>query len=77
VDDLLDRGVAEQDPRRRAMLYRQAEREVLIDAPLVPLYHTVGILAVHGGIRGLEPTPLGLAKAELEKVWFEAQEDLR
>ena len=77
VDDLLDRGVVERDPRRRAMLYRQAEREVLIEAPLIPLYHTVGILAVHRGVRGLEPTPLGLAKAELENVWFDDQERSR
>jgi peptide/nickel transport system substrate-binding protein/oligopeptide transport system substrate-binding protein len=77
VDELLDRGVVERDPQRRAMLYRQAEREVLVDAPLIPLYHTVGILAVHRGVRGLEPTPLGLAKAELENVWLEQREDDR
>lgn len=77
VDELLDRGVSERDPQRRAHVYRQAEREILVDAPLIPLYHTVGILAVHDGVRGLEPTPLGLAKAELEKVWFEEEGSAR
>ena len=38
---------------------------------MVPLYHTMGVVAIRANVRGLEPTPLGLAKVELERVWFE------
>jgi len=70
VDELLTEGRAERDPNARARIYREMERTILGDAPIIPLYNTVGVLAEHSNVRGLEPTPLGLAKAELERVWL-------
>ena len=55
-------------------LYRSLERHVLRQAPMVPLYHTLGVVAVHDHVNGLEPGPLGLAKIELERVWLERAE---
>ena len=72
--ELLKSGAAEPNPDRRAAMYRQLERHVLDLAPLVPLYHTVGLLAVRTEVRGLEPSPLGLASARLERVWFASTE---
>ena len=70
TDELLARGAAELDPVERGKIYRSIERHVLKQAPLVPLYHTLGIVAARHELKGLEPGPLGLARLDLEKVWF-------
>jgi len=70
TDRLLVRGAEELNPRERSRIYRELERQILKQAPLVPLYHTVGIVATRKRVRGLEPGPLGLAKVELERVWL-------
>ena len=70
TERLLDRGTSDRNPETRARTYRELERHVLHDAPIVPLYHTVGVIATHDHVRGLSPSPLGLAKIDLEKVWF-------
>jgi ABC-type transport system substrate-binding protein len=74
TERLLDLGTGERNPETRARIYRELERHVLNDAPIVPLYHTMGIIATHDRVRGLSPTPLGLAKVEMEKVWFSPEE---
>jgi ABC-type transport system substrate-binding protein len=72
TDRLLAQGTAEFNPVERARIYRRIERQVLEQAPLVPLYHTMGIVAVQSDVKGLAPSPLGLAKVDLEKVWIRA-----
>ena len=67
---LLERGIREFDPVTRARIYRRLEQQVLEQAPLVPLYHSVGIIAVRDNVHGFHPTPLGVAKVDLEQVWF-------
>jgi hypothetical protein len=62
------------NPVLRAELYRELERHVLELAPLVPLYHTRGLLALRHEVRGLEPGPLGLASIRLERVWLARSE---
>jgi ABC-type transport system substrate-binding protein len=74
TDRLLELGAVEPNPVARARLYRSLERHVLRQAPMVPLYHTLGIVAVHDHVNGLEPGPLGLAKIELERVWLQTAE---
>jgi ABC-type transport system substrate-binding protein len=54
----------------RAEIYRLAEERILDLAPLVPLYHTMGVVAVRENVRGLEPGPLGLGSVDFERVWF-------
>jgi ABC-type transport system substrate-binding protein len=70
TDELLERGASELNPVERSRLYRELEHQILERAPLVPLYHTVGIVAMRDHLRGVEPGPLGLAKVEFEKVWL-------
>jgi ABC-type transport system substrate-binding protein len=72
---LLERGARETNPVSRARIYRSLERRVLNDAPLVPLYHTVGIVAMRDRVRGLKPGPMGMAKVDLEKVWLSSAGD--
>lgn len=68
VDALLDRAAVETDQDRRHELYREAERRILADAPVVPLYHGVEHVLIKPYVRGLEVTPMGildLASVEL------------
>lgn len=60
VDALLDQAAIEPDEARRLALYREAERRILADAPLIPLYHDVEYMLVKPYVRGLELTPMGL-----------------
>ncbi|GAB4435895.1 MAG: ABC transporter substrate-binding protein [Chloroflexi bacterium OHK40] len=60
VDALLDAAAVEADETRRHELYRQAERRILADAPVVPLYHDVDHTLVKPYVEGLEVTPLGI-----------------
>jgi len=73
TERLLELGTQETNPVERARIYRELERHILSEAPLVPLYHPVGIIAVRENVEGLNPTPLGVAKVDLEKVWFRPQ----
>jgi ABC-type transport system substrate-binding protein len=66
----LERGVREMNPVERAKIYREAEERILELAPLVPLYHTMGVVAMRENVRGLEPGPMGLASVNFERVWF-------
>jgi peptide/nickel transport system substrate-binding protein/oligopeptide transport system substrate-binding protein len=70
TERLLELGTQETNPVDRARIYRELERHILNEAPLIPLYHTVGVIAVRENVEGLNPTPLGVAKVDLEKVWF-------
>lgn len=66
----LERGAREMNPVERAKIYREAEERILELAPLVPLYHTMGVVAIRENVRGLEPGPMGLASVSFERVWF-------
>ncbi|MDX1389148.1 MAG: ABC transporter substrate-binding protein, partial [Acidobacteriota bacterium] len=67
---LLERGAREMNPVERARIYHDAEERILEMAPLVPLYHTVGLIALRDSVRGFEPSPLGIASVDMERVWF-------
>jgi ABC-type transport system substrate-binding protein len=69
-DALLEAGARETNPAARARIYREVEKRILEQAPLVPLYHTIAQLAVRRNVHGFEPTPLGLACSNLERVWL-------
>ncbi len=74
TDRMLRAGAAETNPVRRLKIYSQAEQHLLELAPVVPLYHTVRVLALRREVRGLEPGPLGLSNAVLERVWIQGRE---
>jgi len=68
-DALLAEAATELDPARRADRYAEANRLLLADAVVLPLYHEVAYTAVGADVRGLTITPLGLIG--LESVWLE------
>ena len=67
----LERGASETNPLERARIYRSLEKTILHKAPLVPLYHSVGILASRSYVHGLKPGPMGIGSLSLELVWIE------
>jgi ABC-type transport system substrate-binding protein len=71
---LLERAAAELNPVSRMRIYRELERHILSEAPLVPLYHTVGVLVRRDDVNGLQPGPLGLSRVAFEKVWLDRDE---
>lgn len=75
TDRLLGLGALERDPVARSRIYARAEQRLLGLAPIVPLYHTIRVLALRPGVHGLEPGPLGLANVGFEDVWIEHPED--
>jgi ABC-type transport system substrate-binding protein len=72
TDALLERAAAQLNPLAQAKVYRELERQILEQVPLIPLYHTVGFVARRDYVVGLEPGPLGMAQVEFEKVWIRA-----
>jgi ABC-type transport system substrate-binding protein len=70
TDALLERAAGELNPVERARVYRELERQILEHVPLIPLYHTMGVVARRDYVVGLEPGPLGMAQVEFEKVWI-------
>lgn len=60
VDALLDQAAVEPDEARRHELYRQAERRILAEAPVVPLYHNVEHTLIKPYVRGLVVTSMGI-----------------
>ncbi|MBX0329977.1 peptide ABC transporter substrate-binding protein [Oscillochloris sp. ZM17-4] len=60
VNDLLSRAAVEKDEAARFDLYHQAERQILADAPVIPIYHDIAYTLVKPYVRGLEVTPMGI-----------------
>ncbi|HKI83676.1 MAG TPA: ABC transporter substrate-binding protein [Candidatus Krumholzibacteria bacterium] len=71
VDELLDAGRRARSSLDRLQVYREAEQMIVEDAPMVPLFHTVTILAARDQVKGLDLTPMGIGNLNLRKVWFE------
>lgn len=69
LDALLDQAAREGDPRQRAEFYRQAQRIVLDDAVVIPLYFPTSYLLVKSHVKGLTVTSMGIVG--LEQVWIE------
>jgi peptide/nickel transport system substrate-binding protein/oligopeptide transport system substrate-binding protein len=74
VDLLLEEGRRSRSNQRRWELYREAERLILSDAPIVPLYHAMSVIAVRARVRGFAITPLGIGNLNMERVWFDRRD---
>jgi oligopeptide transport system substrate-binding protein len=60
VDALLDRAAVEAQDAERYALYQEAERRILADSAVVPLYHGIEHVLIKPYVRGLTVTPLGI-----------------
>lgn len=52
VDQLLEQARTESDPQSRTLLYRQAERMIVEDAPWIPLIHGTSYMLVKPYVQG-------------------------
>jgi len=52
-------------------LYREVERLLLDEAPVVPLFHPLQALAVQDRVRGVNMTPMGIGNIAMEEVWLQ------
>ncbi len=73
----LELGASEMNPIERARIYREIEKKVLDKAPLVPLFHAVGVIASRRNVHGLKPGPMGIGALNLEHVWIDPTESAR
>ena len=69
----LERGASMTNPIERARIYRELERSILDKAPLIPLFHSVGMIASRREVHGLKPGPMGIGSLDLENVWLDAR----
>ena len=65
-DRLYEQALAEKNDSLRYELYRQMDRMVIADAPVVPLWYDLAVHLVHTNIRQF--TPNGLNLLELRRV---------
>ncbi len=68
VDDLLSRAASEASTDQRIALYRQAQQQIVDDAPIVPLYFDTDYELVRPGVSGLKITPMGIVSFEGVRV---------
>ena len=69
---MLELGASETNPVERARIYREIEKSVLEQAPFVPLFHAVGMIASRKTVHGLKPGPLGIGSLGFERVWLDS-----
>jgi peptide/nickel transport system substrate-binding protein/oligopeptide transport system substrate-binding protein len=77
TDALLDAARSTRDADARAARFREAELEILKDAPFVPLTYTVSFIGMKDDIAGLEMNPLGISTLAMEKLHFTEPRDGR
>jgi ABC-type oligopeptide transport system substrate-binding subunit len=59
-EELLKQADQQTDPQKRLEMYGKAEQIALTDAPLLPIYHSVGYLLVKPYVKGLELSSSGI-----------------
>jgi ABC-type oligopeptide transport system substrate-binding subunit len=71
VDRLLDKALVEPSWAKRSELFREIERILLEDRPVLPLYSIRRRLAVQPEVRGVKLPPLGYYFLSAKDIWFE------
>ena len=59
VDALLQKGLGEFDPVKRAAIYQEAQKMILADAPWQPLYLPVEAMVIRNRVQGIKVGALG------------------
>jgi ABC-type transport system substrate-binding protein len=70
VDSLLSQALVERDILTRVKLYREAERIVLADAPMIPWIYLTFESVFQPYVKGLEISALGGPYIPLKKIWL-------
>jgi peptide/nickel transport system substrate-binding protein len=67
-DALFERALAEENDSIRYALYRQADQEVIQDAPVVPLWYDQVVHLVQPGVEGFTPNALNLLELRTTRI---------
>lgn len=59
-DALFERALAEVDDSTRYKLYQEADKVMIDDAPVIPLWYDKVVWLIQPGIKGFRPNPLNL-----------------
>ena len=59
-DSLYEKALSTMDPNKRQRYYRQMDRMIIEDAPVVPLYYDQVVRFTHNNIKGLGSNPMNL-----------------
>ncbi len=71
LDKLLEDSSAEKSWTRRLGLFRDMERILAADLPVVPLFTEEERLAVQSHVRGVRPPPLGSSYLDAKNLWLD------
>jgi len=67
-DALFEKAIAETNDSLRYRLYRQADRLMMKDAPVVPLWYDMAVHLVQNNVQGFEPNALNLLELRRTKI---------
>jgi len=67
-DDLIDKAAVEQDHDKRMRLYQQAERVVVDQAPVIPLWFNQSYVLVNPRVKNYSIDPLGVPRLNLVTI---------
>jgi ABC-type transport system substrate-binding protein len=73
VDRLLSQALGETDLLKRVNLYREAERIILAQAPMVPWIYLTFESTFQPYVKGLEISALGQPYIPLKKIWLDRE----
>ena len=71
VDRLLNQALVETEIIKRVSLYREAERIILEDAPMVPFMYLTFESVFQPYVKGLAISALGMPYMPLKKIWLD------
>ncbi len=71
VDRRLSQAVMETDILKRVKLYREAERMILEDAPMIPWLYLTFESVFQPYVKGLQISALGRPYIPLKKIWLD------
>lgn len=75
VDELLDQARRETDYMKRVDLYREVQKMVMVDAPLINQHVNGFNFLFQPWVKGVEVSYLGAAYVPFKKVWIESLRD--
>ena len=66
-DRLYEKAIAEKNDSVRYMLYREMDKMIINDAPIVPLWYDMVLHLVHTNISGFYPNSLNMIELRRTK----------
>jgi ABC-type transport system substrate-binding protein len=74
VDSLLETGCRDVDQVARLALYREAEKIILEDAAMIPMFNVLALYVLQPYVHGVELSPFGISSIPMERIWLEPEE---